>query len=134
MGGQESPTSSQADPAALERDLHLLSRRGGPGHPGVFDQATALKHAMVEVELPPALDQFLQVLDRAILRLDDQEQQVVTRAAFRRRPYNQPLLVDRLNTILCNSGCCATCTQLQDNGPLQDGCYPAACAATTQRA
>ena len=98
MGGQESPTSSQADPAALERDLHLLSRRGGPGHPGVFDQATALKHAMVEVELPPALDQFLQVLDRALLRLDDRELQVVARAAFRRRPYNQPLLVDRLNT------------------------------------
>jgi hypothetical protein len=53
---------------------------------------------MVKAELPPTLDQFHQALDRAILRLDDQEQQVVARAAFRRRPYNQQLLVDRLNT------------------------------------
>lgn len=53
---------------------------------------------MVQADLPPTLDQFHHALDRAVLRLDDQEQQVVTRAAFRRRPYNQPLLVDRLNT------------------------------------
>lgn len=53
---------------------------------------------MEAAEIPPTLGQFHQALDRAILRLEDEEQQVVTRAAFRRRPYNQPLLMDRLNT------------------------------------
>jgi hypothetical protein len=53
---------------------------------------------MEAAEIPPTLDKFHQALDRAILRLEDEEQQVVARAAFRRRPYNLPLLMDRLNT------------------------------------
>ena len=98
MGGQENPGSIRTAAAALERDLLLLSRRGGPTHRGAFEQATALKQAMEVADVPPTLDQFHQALDRATLRLDDEEQQVVARAAFRRRPYNQPLLMDRLNT------------------------------------
>lgn len=95
--GSEQRGTEISDLAGIARDLQSLTRRAGPTHPGVFEKAAAVHEAMERAGQPVTLEQFLVSLDKAILRLDDFEQQVVLRAAFHRRPYNHPLLVDRLN-------------------------------------
>jgi hypothetical protein len=95
--GSEQRCTEISDLAGIIRELQSLTRRAGPTHPGVFEKAAAVHEAMERAGQPVTIDQFLVSLDKAILRLDDSEQQVVLRAAFHRRPYNHPLLVDRLN-------------------------------------
>jgi hypothetical protein len=82
---------------STERELVELSKRGGPQRHGAFDAATAIRQLLRDADRDDTVGTFLVVLDRALLKVDDLELQEVGRAAFRRPPYRDRLLEDRLD-------------------------------------
>lgn len=81
----------------IEAELLDLSRRAGPKQPDAFQRATTLRDLLRQADRADSADELVRCIDRALLQIEEPDLQEVGRASFRRSPYTDHLLEDRLD-------------------------------------
>lgn len=93
----QAPGTGEPSDDQLASELIHLSVYGGPTRPGAFDGAPVLRSLTAEAGLADTVAALLDLLDRAFAKVERSDLREVGLAAFRRPPYDDDLLEDRLD-------------------------------------
>lgn len=117
----------------LAAELRQLTRYSGPTRPGAFEAVPGLRSLMAHAGLADTAAALLDLLDRALAKVERSDLREVGLAALRRPPYDDDLLEDRLDRCAHQLARRLTAARQDRGQPVPPGGVPAPSAKTMGR-